>query len=243
MSVPAGAITFVTGAAALVCRLDSSGFVPKHMARGIVQPKSDRRKLRCFHEGDLGTAFIDYSLMDYVNNVRQITVRFFMDSGVIQAWAGNPNLPEGYPTTAAFLYSTAPNAFSPFVWNAVEVMATIAASTGTLTVAVNGSTVFNLTNVQTQAPASQVANPFTPNSFFNGFRIDPGPVQNDQSQAFVVDDFRLTDLTNGPGQLPAERIDRRRCRPHHLPGVELLRDVDAFGRRKLARGQRGPVRR
>jgi hypothetical protein len=138
--------------------------------------------------------YVDYMLMDYVGGSVQITLRAVNDGGVILAYSGDPNL-----SGAVLLGSSPPNAFSPYVWNKVEVSVTIGAS-GSFDLHYNGNSVLALSGVSCIAPPGQAA---TPSNYFNGFKVRFGGAGTNASPQGYIDDFNLNDLTTGPGTYPA----------------------------------------
>jgi hypothetical protein len=139
---------------------------------------------------------VDYMLMDYANQIAQLTLRCFTDSGIILAYAGDPDI--GTPTTTAVLLgSSPPNAFAPYVWNKIEVSA-VMGTAGSFDIHVNGNSAFSMSGVRTIAPTSQTP---SPNTWFNGFKVR---VQGSGvSEPFAyLDDFNLNDTTTGPGTYP-----------------------------------------
>jgi hypothetical protein len=137
-----------------------------------------------------GNNVIDYKIMDYNNQQAQCTFRCLLNSGIVEAYSGDISAPNG--AAAVLIGSSPPNAYSPFVWNKIEISVTIGAS-GSFDFHVNGNSVFSMTGVSTVPPSGQVA---SPNAWFNGFQIVA-------QQTCDIDDFNLNDLTTGPGTYPA----------------------------------------
>jgi hypothetical protein len=137
-----------------------------------------------------GGGIVDYKVMDYANQQAQCTFRCYLNSGIIEAYSGDIDV--GYPSRIAVLLgSSPPNAFSPFIWNKIEIGIVIGAS-GSFDFHVNGNSAFAMTGVSTVPPTAQVA---SPNNWFNGLKIE---VQ----QTCQIDDFNLNDATTGPGTYP-----------------------------------------
>ena len=144
--------------------------------------------------------YLDFMVMDYSSpapngspagssGFAQLTFRTFPASGTVLVYQGDPAV-TGYST--APIYSTAPNAFSPYIWNKFEAKVTIATS-GSFDFHVNGNSIASMTGVATNTSG---------NNWFNGLRCRAGYQGAAGSYAFYIDDFNLNDTTTGAGTYP-----------------------------------------
>ncbi len=148
-----------------------------------------------------GNPWFDLHVMDYVNNVAQLTFRFILNSGAVTVYNGDPNNTAGQETASTVIGQSPPNAFSPYLWNYIEVMFDIAASAGTFAVQVNGVTVVSGTG-QTNYPATLPdGNPARTDASGFRFRVASATIAG-ASYAAAIDDFYLCDTTTGPGSYP-----------------------------------------
>lgn len=142
----------------------------------------------------LNGQYLDIMLMDYStpapggspngsSGAAQITFRCSIASGLIQVYRGDPVV-----AGATLLAQTPPNAFSPYIWNKLETLATISTS-GSFNLQVNGTSVVSASGVNTSS---------TGNAWYNGVRYRIGFVQESGS-ALLLDDFNLNDTTTGSG--------------------------------------------
>jgi len=141
---------------------------------------------------------VDLQVMDYVQDLAQLTVRLDPRSGIVSVYSGDPDTT--FPSPVLLAMST-PNAFSPHIWNYVEVFASIGTG-GAFDVHVQGSSVVSGSGVLVQYPTPLPAGKATRNDL-SGFRYRLGEDGNTQDGvALSIDDFYVCDSTTGPGTYP-----------------------------------------
>ncbi len=193
-----------------------SGFGQALAVQGGGLGASDgNQTIGCSFDVDLSTGFIgiavlsaadaqlpsyDLMLVDYANNVTQVTVRFGLLPGVVTVYAGDRD------TTAepTILGRSGTNAFSPYIWNYVELGATIGA-TGSVEVRINGNSVVSISGA-TVYPAPLPAGA-TASSVFNGLRVrvnTQGAQNPTGTTALSLDDLYICSGDAGPGTYPCK---------------------------------------
>jgi len=141
---------------------------------------------------------VDLQVMDYVQDLAQLTVRLYPRSGIVSVYSGDPDTT--FPSPALLAMST-PNAFSPHIWNSVEVYASIG-SGGAFDVHIQGSSVVSATGVLVQYPTPPPDGKSIRGDL-SGFRYRLGSDASTQNGvALSIDDFYVCDSTTGPGTYP-----------------------------------------
>lgn len=139
--------------------------------------------------------YFDVQFMDYVNQVVQLNLRFYTNSGSVVAYAGDPNnsnLP--YAQVAA----SPANVFNPYVWNYFE-FGVVPSTSGSFNVQVNGVSVFAASGIRT---VGYVISPATTNNWINGIQYNFHNAAGGYSSLAYMDDFYLCDSTTGAGTYP-----------------------------------------
>lgn len=148
--------------------------------------------------GNVQLTHVDLQVVDYVNNLAQLTVRLDPRSGIVAVYSGDPGTTQPGPVLISM---SAPNAFNPYIWNSVEVYASIG-SAGAFDVHIQGSSVVSATGVLVQYPTP----PPTGKSIrgdLSGFRYRLGSDGSTQGGVSLsIDDFYVCDSATGPGTYP-----------------------------------------
>jgi len=143
----------------------------------------------------IGTPYFDMRLYDYANQMVQMTFRFYLSSGTIVAYNGDPDVPASMPND---LGSSKPNTFNPYVYNFFE-LGYVPSNSGSFDIHVNGNSVFSMSGVRTIGTISNLGGL---NNWFNGVSWSFANSGGGGVIAAYLDDFYLCDSTTGPGTYP-----------------------------------------
>lgn len=136
----------------------------------------------------------DFTFFDTVTGLGNVNVFFNPANYSVQIYRGDRQV-----SGAVLLYAGPNNQWADNVWNFIEIWPVIDASTGSVTVHVNGVTVAAVTGVNTVF--SETSYPFiTANAWWDAMAMRAYNISG--SPGMCIDDLYYADTTTGPGLTP-----------------------------------------